>query len=86
MRINVYKIENRTTFKIKSGYYLELITHETMKLLRNTKNKITKDKNGDNETYLEITEVILVQCNIVKNDYKHDSRVLYTFVPNNFTK
>ena len=43
MRINVYKIENRTTFKIKSGYYLVLITHETMKLLRNTKNKITND-------------------------------------------
>ena len=32
--------------------------------------------------HLENTEVILVHCNIVKNDYQHDSRVLYTFVPN----
>ena len=32
--------------------------------------------------YLEITEVILVHCNIVINDYQQDSRVLYTFAPN----
>ena len=32
--------------------------------------------------HLENTEVILVHCNTVKNDYQHDSRVLYTFVPN----
>ena len=53
-----------------------------MKLLGSTKNKITKDKNGENVPPLEITEVILVHCDMVNNDYQHDSRVLYTFVPN----
>ena len=53
-----------------------------MKLLGSTENKITKDKNGKNVPHLEITEVVLVHCNMVNNDYQHDSRVLYTFVPN----
>ena len=53
-----------------------------MKLLGNTKNKITKDKNGENVSHLEITEVVLVHCNIVNNDYQQDSRILYTFFPN----
>ena len=82
VHIYVNKIENRVTFKIKNGYSLELLTPETMKLLGSTKNKITKDKNGENVPHLEITEVILVHCNIVNNDYQQDSRVLYTFVPN----
>ena len=47
-----------------------------------TENKITKDKNGENVPHLEITKVVLVHCNIAKNDYQQDSRVLYTFVPN----
>ena len=53
-----------------------------MKTLGSTENKITKDKNGENLPHLEITEAILVHCNIVSNDYQQDSRVLYTFVPN----
>ena len=53
-----------------------------MKLLRSTENKIAKDKTGENVPHLEITEVVLVHCNIVINDYQQDSRVLYTFVPN----
>ena len=53
-----------------------------MKLLGSTENKITKDKNGENVPHLEITEVVLVHCNIVDNDYQQDPRVLYTFVPN----
>ena len=53
-----------------------------MKLLGSTENKITKDKNGENVPHLEITEVVLVHCDIVNNDYQQDSRVLYTFVPN----
>ena len=53
-----------------------------MKLLGSTKNEITKDKNGENVPHLEITEVILVHCNMVNNDYQHDSRVLDTFAPN----
>ena len=53
-----------------------------MKLLGSTENKTTKDKNGENIPHLENTEVLLVHCNIVNNDYQKDSRVLYTFVPN----
>ena len=55
---------------------------ETMKLLGNTKSKITKNKNREVVPRLEISEVVLIHCNIVMNDYQHDSRVLYTFVPN----
>ena len=55
-----------------------------MKLLGSFKNKITIDKNGENVPHIEITEVVLVHCNIVINDYQQDSRVLYTFVPNKY--
>ena len=48
IRIYVNRTENRITFKIKSGYYLELLTPETIKLLGSAENKITKDKNGEN--------------------------------------
>ena len=82
VKLYVNKIENRITFKIKNGYSLELLTPETKKLLGSTKNEITKDKNGENVPHLEITEVVLVHCDIVNNDYQQDSRVLYTFVPN----
>ena len=53
-----------------------------MKLQRSTEIKIAKDKNGENVPHLEITEVILVDCNIVNNSYQQGSRVLYTFVLN----
>ena len=76
------KIQIRITFKIKAGYYLGLLTSEWMKLLRSTKNKLPKDENGENVPLSEITEVVLVHCNIVNNDYPQDSRVLYSFVPN----
>ena len=76
VQIYVNKIENRVTFKIKNGYSLELLTPETMKLLGSTKNKLTKDKNGENVPHLKITEVILIHCNIVNNDYQQGSRVL----------
>ena len=46
MLIYLNKIENRITFKIKTGYYLELLTPETMKILGSTKLTITKDENG----------------------------------------
>ena len=69
--------------KIKTGYYLELLTPKAMQLLGSTKSKITKDDNGENVPHLEITKVILVHCNIVSNDYQQDLRVLYTFVLNN---
>ena len=70
------------TFKIKTGYYLELLTSETMKLRGSTESKITKDENGNNVPNIEITEVVLVHCYIVNNDYQEDSRVLYIFIPN----
>ena len=82
VQIYVNKIENRLTFKIKYGYSLELFMSETMILLGRTENKITKDKNSENVSHLEIIEVALVHFNIVNNDYQQDSRVLYTFVPN----
>ena len=78
----VNRIENRITFKIKSGYYFEPLTPETMKLLGSTESKITKDKNGENVPHLEIVGLVLVHCNLVNNDYQQDSRILYTFVPN----
>ena len=53
-----------------------------MKLLGSTKNKISKDKNGENVPHLEISEVVLVHLNVVNNDYQQDSRVLYTLVSN----
>ena len=52
-----------------------------MKLLGSTKNKIAKDETTENVPNLEITEEVLVHCNIVNNDYQENSRILYTFVP-----
>ena len=80
--IYVNKIENKITFKIKTGYYLELLTLDMIKLLGSTKTKISKDENCKNVPHLEITQVLLLHCNIVNNDYQQDSRALYIFVPN----
>ena len=52
-----------------------------MKLLGSTKSEITKYENGENFPNLEMTEVVLVQCNIVINNYHRNSRVFYTFIP-----
>ena len=81
IRIYINKIENRITFKIKTGYYLELLTPETMKLLGSAESKITKDNNSENVPHSEVVELVLVHCNLVNNDYQQDSRILYTFVP-----
>ena len=78
--IYVNKIGNIITFKIKTGYYLELLTPDAMKLLGST--KTTKNENGENVPHLEITEVVLIHCNIVNNNYQQDSRDLDTFAPN----
>ena len=77
----INETENRITFKIKTGYYLKLLTPETMKLLRCTKIKTTKNENGENSSKLEITEVVLVNCNLV-NNYLQNSRVMYKFFRN----
>ena len=82
MQIYADKIKNRIIFKIKNGYKLELLTPETMKLLGSPKKDVGKDKNGENVPKLEIVEVVLVHCNLVKNDYQHTLKALFTFVPN----
>ena len=81
-RMYINRTENRTTFKIKSGYYLELLTPETMNLLGRTENKITKDKNSENVPHLEVVELVLVHCSLANDDYQQNSRILFTFVPN----
>ena len=70
IKLYVDKIENRITFKIKTGYYLKRLTPKTMKLLESSKNKITKDENSGNVPHVEITEVLLVYFNIINNDYQ----------------
>ena len=77
VRIYVNKIENRITFKTKNGRSIELLTPETIKLLGSTK-KITRDKNGKNVRYLEITEVVLVHCNIINKIQKSYKRLFQT--------
>ena len=52
-----------------------------MRLLGNTKKDVDADKNSENVPKLESVEVVLVHCNLVKNDYQHTSKVLFTFVP-----
>ena len=75
-------INNRIVFKIKTGYKLELLSEETMKLLGSTSNIIDADKNSENVSRLENVEAVLVHCNLVNNSYQQHSRVLFTFVPN----
>ena len=53
-----------------------------VKLSQSTGKKVNKNKNGEKVPHLENTEVVSVHCDIIKNDYQRDSRVLYTFVPN----
>ena len=80
--IYVNEMKNRITSNIETGYYLELLRPETMKLLRSTKRETAKDKNGENVFYLKITEVVLIHCNVVNYDYQQDSKILYIFAPN----
>ena len=82
--IQIYpnKIKNRIVFKIKTGYKLELLTPETMRLLRSIKKVVDKDKNGEDVPKLESVEVVLVHCNLVNNNYQQAPKVLFTFVPN----
>ena len=75
------KIEKRIIFKIKTGYKLELLTPETMRLLGSAKKAVDKYKDGEIVPKLESLEVVLVHCNLFKNDYQHTSKVLFSFVP-----
>ena len=80
IRIYANKMENTITFKIKTGYYFELLTVETMKLQWNTKSKIIENENSKNVLNSEIIKIILVHCNIVNNNYQQNSRVIHTFL------
>ena len=82
--IHVYinRINNRLVFKIKYGYKLEVQKPETMKLFGSTKKLIDKTKQQKKVPSLEEVEVVLVQCNLVDNQYQQKSEVLYTFTPN----
>ena len=53
-----------------------------MRLLGSTKKDDDADKNSENVPKLESFEVAVVHCNLVKNDYQHTSKVLFSFVPN----
>ena len=68
IKIYVTKIENSITFKIKTGYYLELLTLEIMKLLKSTEGKITNNEYCENVAYLEITEAVIIHCNVINNN------------------
>ena len=64
------------------GYKLELLSPETMVLLRSTKKDVDQDRDGEDAPKLESVEVVLVHCNLVNNNYQQTSKVLFTFVPN----
>ena len=99
--IYVNKIENRITFKIRTGYCLELVTSEAMKLPGSTTSKITKDGNGKNVPHLEITEVVLIhflfvnatkiyqfkaKCSEIKDYALHLGNISKDFIINNMKK
>ena len=73
IRMYMNKIVNTIPYKTETRYYLKVLIPETINLLGSPKNITTKDKIGENVPNLEITEVVLVHCNIVKNDYQEDS-------------
>ena len=74
------RINNRLVLKIKDGHKLELGTPETIKLFGSTKKIINKTKNWENVPSLEVVEVVLIQCNLVDNQYQQNSEVLYIFI------
>ena len=82
IQICTNKIKNRIVFKIKTGYKIELLSPETMKLLGSTKKDVDQVKDGEDVPKLESVEVVLVHCNLVNNNYQQASKVLFTFGQN----
>ena len=80
VQISVNKIKNRIVFKIKTGYKLELLSPETMKLLGSAKKDVDKEKDGEDVPKLESVEIVLLHCNLVNSSYQQASKVLFTFV------
>ena len=73
IKIYVKIIENKIPFRIKKKYYLKFLTPETMKLLGSSKRKVTKVKNDGNVPHLKITDVAVVNCNVLNKNYQHNS-------------
>ena len=82
LQIHVNKVKKRIVFKIKTGYKLEILSPETMKLLGSTKKDVDQDKEGEDVPKIESVEVVLVRSNLVNNNYQQASKVLFTFLPN----
>ena len=78
--IYVNEINNRIVFKIKSGYKLELLSRETMRLLGSSSDTTDGDKNSELVPKLESVDLVLVHCNVVNNNYQQSSKVLFTFL------
>ena len=78
--IQIYpnKIKNRIVFKVKTGYKLQFLSLETMKLLESTKKDVDKGKDGEDVPKLESAEVVLVHCNLVNDSYQQASKVFFT--------
>ena len=72
----------RIFLKIKTGYKLELLSPETMKLLGRTKKYVNQEKDGEDVPKLESLEVTLVHYNLVNNNYQRSSKLLFTFITN----
>ena len=81
IHIYINSIDNRLVFKIKDGDELELQTPETMKLFGSTKKLTDKIYNGENVPSFVAVKVVLVQCNLVDNQYLQKSEVSYAFTP-----
>ena len=75
MQIYPNKIKNRIVFNVKTGYKLELLSSETMKLLESTEKDVDQDKDGEDVPKLESVEVVLMHCNLVNNNYQQVSKV-----------
>ena len=82
VKIYMNKMKNRIVFKIKTGYKLEWLSPETIKLLGRTKKDFDQDKDGEDVPKLEFVEAILVHCNLVNNNYQQASKLLFTFALN----
>ena len=82
LQIYTDRIKIRIVFKIKTGYKLESLSSEAMKLLGSIKQDLDQDKEGEDVQKLESAEVILVHCNLVNKNYQQASKVLFRFVPN----
>ena len=81
VQIYVNKIKNRIVFKLKRSYKLELLSEETMQLLGSSKKDIDQNKDGKIVPKLETVEIFLVNYNLVNNNYRQASKILFSFAP-----